>query len=85
MVVQVQIRGPFMKNVFLVPKSAVRKQDGEFYVFVLQDSRAESRKITIGPESKGKLIVHSGLKEGEQVIISSVARLNEGDQVEVYK
>ena len=85
MVAQIKIRGPFMKNVLLVPKSAVRKQDGEFYVFVMQNSRAESRKITPGPESKGKLIVHSGLKEGEQVIIFSVARLNEGDQVEVSK
>jgi RND family efflux transporter MFP subunit len=83
MAVQIKIRGPFMKNVLLVDKSAVREQQGESYLFVLKGSSAELRSVILGPESDGKLIVHSGVKEGEQIIISPPPGLVDGDTVEI--
>jgi membrane fusion protein (multidrug efflux system) len=83
MAVQVKARGPFMKNVFLVPKSAVIEKEGESFVFVSKSSRAESRKVILGPESEGRWIIHSGLTEGELIITSQAAHLNDGDPVEI--
>jgi hypothetical protein len=83
MAVQIKARGPYMKNVFLVSKSAVIEKEGESFVFVSKSSRAESRKVIFGPESEGKWIVHSGLTEGELVITSQTAHLTDGDPVEI--
>ncbi len=83
MAVQIKIRGPFMKNVLLVDKSAVREQQGESYLFVLKGSSAALRSVILGPESDGKLIVRSGVKEGEQIITSPSAGLADGDTVEI--
>lgn len=83
MAVQVKARGPFMKDVLLIPKSAVIEKEGESFVFVSKNSRAESRKVILGPESEGNFIVHSGLTEGELVITSQTAHLTDGDPVEI--
>lgn len=83
MAVQIKIRGPFMKNVLLADKSAVRERQGKSYLFVLKGSHAKLREVILGPESEGKLIVHSGVKEGEQIIISPSAHLTDGDPVEI--
>jgi len=83
MSVQVKARGPYMKNVFLVPKSAVIEKEEDSFVFVSKGSRAESRKVILGPESEENWIVHSGLKEGDLVITSQATRLTDGDPVEI--
>ena len=83
MEVQVKIRGPFMKNVLLIPKSAIRKHNGKYNVFVVKDSYAEFREVTLGPQSEGKWIVHSGIKEGEQLIIFQIPHLVDGEPVEI--
>jgi RND family efflux transporter MFP subunit len=82
---EIKIKGPFMKNVILIPKSAVKKERGELFVFVTRNSHVELQKVSLGPESDGKWIIRSGLKAGEQIVANQVDRLSDGDKIEIAK
>lgn len=69
------------KNVLLVPKGAVVKKEGKEQVFVVRDNRAYLQKVIVGLEKDGLVQIMKGLKEGDQVVISSQIDLNSGDPV----
>jgi len=69
------------KNVLLVPKGAVVKKEGKEQVFVVRDNRAYLQKVIVGLEKDGLVQIMKGLKEGDQVVISSQIDLNNGDPV----
>ncbi len=56
-------------------------------VFVVTDDAKEpkvaSRKVTIGDRRDGKVVVLSGLKEGDRVVIRSGGKLQDGDLVRI--
>jgi len=53
-----------------VPRSAVLTRDGTTGVFVVEQSRAAFRKISLGPYGKTMAGVTTGLAEGDLVIVS---------------
>jgi len=69
------------ENVLLVPKGAVVKKEGKEQVFVVRDNRAYLQKVIVGLEKDGLVQIMKGLKEGDQVVISSQTDLNNGDPV----
>ena len=69
------------ENVLLVPKGAVVKKEGKEQVFVVRDNRAYLQKVIVGLEKDGLVQIMKGLKEGDQVVISSQIDLNSGDPV----
>ena len=73
-------------NVLQVPRSAVNALDitaGKGRLFVVENSVARQRDITIGLQSGGKIEVVSGLKAGEQYVVRGGFNLKDGDQVAV--
>ncbi|WP_243138080.1 efflux RND transporter periplasmic adaptor subunit [Heliorestis acidaminivorans] len=64
-----------------VPVSAVVRRGDEPYVFILEDNRAVKRVVTIGDLINDHFAITSGLNRGEQVIITAVDRLFDGDEV----
>lgn len=62
---RVDFSGPDLPNVFLLPRQAV---SFEGIVYVVQDNRLHSRKVTIAREQNGKVLVTDGLKGGEVII-----------------
>ena len=70
----------------LVEDLAVIKQVGtnEKYVFVIDDqSVAHRRTVELGRQMGDKLVVLSGLNQGERVAVTGLTKLIEGMQVEV--
>jgi HlyD family secretion protein len=67
----------------LVPKTAVRSDNGQSVVFVLRDNRAERRAIGVGMETGDAIEVTSGLASGEKVIVDGPQTLKDGDKVKV--
>ncbi|MCK6474553.1 MAG: hypothetical protein L6R28_22780 [Planctomycetes bacterium] len=56
-----------LADVLVIPSHAVTAVEGQTTVRVRQDGRLVTRPVTLGPESKGKVVVTEGLKEGERI------------------
>ena len=71
----------------MVDDIAVQKQSGssERFVYVVKDGVAEYRFVKDGRRLGNKVEILDGLKVGEEVVITSFARLMDGRQVEVVK
>ena len=67
----------------LVPKTAIRTEDGKAIVFVLHDDRVERRAVTAGNEDGDQVEVLSGLTVGERVVIEGPPTLTDGARVTV--
>jgi len=65
----------------IVPKSAVRSQDGRDVVLLFKDGRAERRAVSVNSVSGDEAIIVAGLSAGEKVIADSPAGLAEGVKV----
>ncbi len=86
-------------NILLVPKEAVLhteeyqentdSRQGEVrkvnYLFVVKDSRAYRRKVSLGHESGQVVEVSEGVEEGEKVVVRGLHQVNDGDRITVVK
>lgn len=65
-----------------VPPLAVMRQSGQPFVFVVQSAQGRTvvarRPVTLGPLGERAYVVEAGLKEGEQVAVSSLQALRDG-------
>ncbi len=67
----------------LIPNKAVLEQLGENFVFVVTGDRVRQHKITLGNRINDKVVVRSGLKSGEQVVIEGVQKLRDSSAIQV--
>jgi hypothetical protein len=67
-------------NVIPVPTSALTQRDGADVVFVLSDGEVHSRKVTVSDKTPTEVFISSGLANGESVITSDAASLQEGQK-----
>ncbi|RYU81594.1 efflux RND transporter periplasmic adaptor subunit [Hymenobacter persicinus] len=67
----------------VVPFKAVVEQMGENFVFIAGDSsKADQRKVQLGPRLRDQIVIMSGIKEGDQVITEGLNRLRDGGQIQ---
>ena len=64
-----------------VPEEAILVRDDNFSVFVLKYGIAKMRAIKLGIRLPGKVEVREGLKEGEEIIVNGLQKVNEGSPV----
>lgn len=71
----------------MVPDVAVQKQIGsnERYVFVIKDTIADRRPVTLGRVVDGNYEILSGVQTGEQVVIAGATKLMDQSVVTVTK
>jgi membrane fusion protein (multidrug efflux system) len=68
-------------EVLVVPEEALVPEQGDVFVFVVQDGSVSKRKITTGQRSVGSVQVTDGLRAGELVVIEGTQKLREGASV----
>ncbi|MFH5182018.1 efflux RND transporter periplasmic adaptor subunit [Paenibacillus sp. TAB 01] len=66
-----------------VPSLSVVREGGETFVFVLAGDQAERRKVELGRLNDTMQEVLSGVKEGEQLIVSGQHQLKDKEKVQV--
>lgn len=77
--VRVRLHGIVRPNAILVPQSAILQgQTGKFVYVVSPDHKAEIRPVEVGDWHGEDWFVSRGLKEGEQVVVSGIARVQPG-------
>jgi RND family efflux transporter MFP subunit len=69
---------PAARPVTLVPKSAVKTDGKQSYVFVVVNDRVDRRAVTIGGTDGERVEVIAGLNAGERVVVSPPAQLSAG-------
>jgi RND family efflux transporter MFP subunit len=69
---------PAARPVALVPKGAIRAENGQSYVFVVTSDRVDRRAITTGGTDGDRVEVIAGLSAGERVVLSPPAELSAG-------
>jgi RND family efflux transporter MFP subunit len=67
----------------LVPKAAVRTEDDQTVVFVVNGNLVERRAVTIGGADGDRLEAVAGLRSGERVVAPVPANLKDGMHVNV--
>ncbi len=70
-------------KLLLVPQSAVLKRGQMELVFVAKDGKAALRLVKTGKVLEDRVEVLSGLEEGEQIIVSEIAKLTDGQPVTI--
>jgi HlyD family secretion protein len=72
-----------VKDALVVPAQAVMEREGKQFIYLNDDSRARLREVTTGLSNWTSTQVVSGLKEGDEVIVTTdVPGLKEGKRVE---
>jgi RND family efflux transporter MFP subunit len=66
----------------LVPQRSVLETQGQYAVVVVNaESKAEARKVKVGPRVGSLWIIEEGVKPGEKVIVDGAAKVRDGVQV----
>ncbi|WP_028549350.1 efflux RND transporter periplasmic adaptor subunit [Paenibacillus sp. UNC451MF] len=71
--------------VVTVPTLSVVREGGDTFVFVLAGDSVEKRKIQLGRLNEAEQEVLSGVKEGEQLVISGQNQLKDKEKVQLAK
>jgi HlyD family secretion protein len=64
-----------------IPKAAVRQREGRDIVWLVHDSRAERRAVTIGTTHDDEIVIAAGLNGGERLVIDGADNLVDGARV----
>jgi membrane fusion protein (multidrug efflux system) len=80
---RVRIQNDERSGVLLVPKQAVMEEDDEQALFVVADTLALRRVVETGYEEGNRVEIRAGLAEGEAVVITGQATLQDSARVEV--
>ena len=74
---------PAARPTTLVPKAAVRTDNGQSVVFVVTGETVERRAVKVGGADGDRLEVLAGLNPGDRVVVSPPATLAAGSKVRV--
>jgi len=76
---------PVAARTVLVPKAAIRQQDGRDVVLVVEGGRAKRRAVTVASTSANESEISAGLAAGERVVIEGPGDLTDGAIVKENK
>jgi len=69
----------------LVPRTAVREEGGSQVVFVFHDGRVERRAVRLGQAQGHEYEVLAGVSAGEQVVVTGLSALRDGQRVQLQQ
>jgi RND family efflux transporter MFP subunit len=69
----------------LVPRTALKEEGGAAAVFVYRDGRLERRAVRLGQARGSEHEVTAGLADGEQIVVTGVTELRDGQRARVSR
>mgnify|MGYP002278298088 CR=1 FL=1 len=83
--VQAEIYLPPLRQVLVVPVTALTYDNGQQYVMVYQHGKIQRQMIKPGPRIGNEQVVSSGVTQGEKVVARDVASLSDNQEVTIIK
>jgi len=80
-----RVRATYMnlEDAVVIPRKAVIEMQGRFRVYVVnQQSQVEAVEIELGPKIGNNVVIGSGLKGGETIIVEGLQKVRPGMQVD---
>jgi RND family efflux transporter MFP subunit len=77
--------GKAAEAAILIPQNAVHDDSGKKIVFLVKDSKAERRAVTLGGNRGSDAEVIAGVSVGDTLVVNGPANLKDGQAVEVKK
>ncbi len=75
-----------LRDVVTVPAAAIQRGSQGLFVYVVrQDRTVALRPVALGPSDDQRLVIASGLRPGELVVIDGIDRLREGSAVDLVE
>ena len=71
---------PAMLSV-VVPKAAIKRDNGRDVVWVVENNLAERRAVTIASSNNNEIILAAGLQGGETIVVNAPDSLTDGARV----
>ncbi|MGV8879191.1 MAG: efflux RND transporter periplasmic adaptor subunit [Sphingobacteriaceae bacterium] len=71
------------KNAVVVPLNAIQRSETGEFVYIAENNVAKKVSIKVGGTYNGNTEVISGLKAGEQLIVTGVQDLSDGDRIKI--
>ena len=68
-----------------VPESSITIQGNTAFVYVVNDEKVEKKNIEIGKRNFGKVLVLSGLVEGDLVVSEGISKVRDKGKVKIIK
>jgi len=72
-------------DALLIPKRAVLDEDGDKYVYTVQNQLAHRSPVRLGVETGGQVEVRHGLQENQQVVVAGQGGLKEGSKIKIVQ
>ena len=69
----------------LVPQSALRNENGAQVVYLYREGRVERRAVKVGETRGSDAEITAGLTPGDQVVVSGLEGLRDGQRVEIRR
>ncbi|ADG94672.1 efflux transporter, RND family, MFP subunit [Arcobacter nitrofigilis DSM 7299] len=79
----IEIKNIKIKNVFTIPEIAILQSANGAAVYVIENGVATIRPIKIGNLTSSGVLVKSGLKAGDKIIISNIAKVRPNAPVQI--
>lgn len=70
-------------DVIAIPVYALSGKEGAYYVYVAEENQARKRAVEIGAAIGDQIEIKSGLKTGENVIVTNVNKLKDQDKIAI--
>lgn len=77
----IRVRHASGDSTLLIPYKSVVESLGEFFVFVVEDSVALQKKVSLGTRIGPDIVVRGGLTEGQRVVSEGVQKLRDSSVV----
>jgi RND family efflux transporter MFP subunit len=81
--IRVDIRTDSKSDAILIPKRAIIEEDGQNYVYIVNQDTAKRNKVQLGYQSEGAVEIRSGVDAGQKIVIAGQGALKEGSRIKV--
>ena len=85
--VNIKMHTQTLSNAIQVPSNAIQHDTQGAFVYVVSseknDKKVEIRRVTVGDEDNGNVVVLSGLAVSESVVTSGIDKLREGSIIDI--
>ncbi len=85
MIVRGKIESARLENMIYTDFDNIIEEFGNYFVYVIgSQNKAEKRKITLGRKYGNTIIIASGVKTGDMMVVSGIDALKDGAEVRVF-
>jgi len=71
------------EEVIVVPRETIQEERQRYITWIVESSHAQKKEVTLGPAEKERVIVTSGLKPGDNLVVVGYELLHEGLKVRI--